>query len=90
MVIFISWKTVCEDGHIKRLPQITKEEINNQSKSDIFTKLVTAVQVFSFIVQVVIRRSRNLAISQLELAVTAFSVCAMITYISTLYQPKGV
>jgi hypothetical protein len=79
-----------ENGYIKRLPQITKEEINDHGKSDIFTKLITAVQVFSFIIQVIVRHSRNLAISQLELAVTAFSVCAMVIYFLTLYQPKGV
>jgi len=41
--------TLREEGHIKRLPQITSEQINNQSKSDIFTKVVTAVQVFSIL-----------------------------------------
>lgn len=40
--------------------------------------------------QVIVRRSRKLAISQLELAVTAFSVCATINYLVTLYQPRGV
>lgn len=82
--------TLRQKGYIKRLPRITKEQINDRSKSDIFTKLITATQVFSTIIQVIVRRSRNLAISQLELAVTAFSVCAMIIYLLTLYQPKGV
>jgi hypothetical protein len=76
--------------YIKRLPQMTKDEINDHSKSDLFTKLVTAVQVFSIIVQVILRRTRNLTISPLELAVTAFSVCATLTYLLVLYQPNGV
>lgn len=79
-----------KDGYIKSLPQITEEQINDRSKSDIFTKLITTVQVFSVIVQVVVRRSRNLATSQLELAVTAFSVCAIVIYLLMLYHPKGV
>lgn len=82
--------TLREKGYIKRLPQITSEQINDQSKSDIFTKLITSIQVFSVIIQVIVRHSRNLEISQLELAVTAFSVCAVSTYLLTLYQPKNV
>jgi hypothetical protein len=76
-------------GHFKRLPNISKEKINDYSKSNFFTKAVTAVQVFATIVQVIVRYSRHLAISQLELAVAAFSVCATITYLLVLRQPKG-
>jgi hypothetical protein len=75
-------------GFLKRLPRITKEQINDQSKSNIFTKLVTAIQVFSVVVQSIVRYRKGITISQLELAVTAFSACAIISYLLMLYQPR--
>lgn len=69
---------------------MTEDEIADHSKSDLFKKLITGVQVFSAIVQIIVRRAKNLTISQLELAVTAFSMCAIIIYLLVLYQPKDV
>lgn len=69
---------------------MNQDEIDDHSKSDLFTKIITVVQVFSVIVQVIVRWRRNLTISQLELAVTAFSVSAAVTYCFVLYKPKGI
>lgn len=79
-----------EEGFIKKLSHMTVDETDDHSKSDLFTKLITAIQVFSVILQIIVCRTKGLTISQLELAVTAFSVCAVITYALVLYQPKDV
>jgi hypothetical protein len=75
---------------LPKLPTITASEINDKSKDDIFVKGITTLQVLWFILQVIVRTVRRLSISQLEVAVTAFGVCGIITYILVLPNPKGV
>lgn len=77
-------------GLIPKLPGITKEEIHDKSKANFLVKAIAAVQVFWVCVQVIVRSARGLAISQLELMVTAFSICAVITYIFLLQKPQNV
>ena len=77
-------------GRISRLPNITEEEILDKSKSDVLVKALAALQVFWVTVQVIVRTARGLAVSQLELVVTAFSICAIITYIFLISKPQGV
>lgn len=79
-----------QSGALTKLPKITSAEINDKSKGDTFVKLITSFQVLWFILQVVIRAIRQLSISQLEIAVTAFGICAIITYFLLLPKPKSV
>jgi hypothetical protein len=69
---------------------MTASEINDKSKGDMFVKGITTLQVLWFILQVIVHTVRRLSISQLEVAVTAFGVCGIITYILVLPKPKGV
>lgn len=62
----------------------------DKSKGDTFVKIITSFQVSWFILQVVYRAVRGLSVSQLEITVTAFGVCAIITYILLLPKPKHV
>jgi hypothetical protein len=75
---------------LPKLPKITTSEIVDKSKGDMFIKVITAFQVLWFILQVIVRAVRSLSVSQLEVAVTAFGVCAIITYFLVLPKPKGV
>jgi hypothetical protein len=75
---------------IDKLPAITTAEIHDKGKSNAFTKAVVITQVLWMSVQVIVRSVRGLAISQLELMTTAFSLCAIITYIFLLPKPQGV
>ena len=75
---------------IARLPSITTAEILDRSKSNVFVKALTITQVFWISLQFIVRSVRGLAISQLELVVTAFSLCAIITYLFLLPKPQGV
>jgi len=67
-------------GAIKRLPRITTAEIHDKSKANVFVKALAVIQVFWICVQVIVRSAKGLTISQLELVVTAFSLCVIITY----------
>jgi hypothetical protein len=77
-------------GLLSRLPYITVQEINDKSKSDSMVRLIAIVQIVWTVVQIITRAVRHLAISQLEIAVIAFAVCAIITYALDWSKPKGV
>ena len=75
---------------LPRLPNIRADEIKDKSKSSLFVKVVAAVQVAWVTAQVVVRTTRGLPVSQLELVVAAFSACAVLTYLVLIPKPQGV
>ncbi|KAF8855325.1 hypothetical protein BDZ45DRAFT_793591 [Acephala macrosclerotiorum] len=75
---------------VPTLPSITVDEIQDKAKSDSFTKIIAIVQISWNALQVIVRWARGLAISQLELAVIAFSLCAVITYALQWSKPKDI
>ena len=79
-----------QSEHLKKLPHITEDEINDRSKSNSFVKAIAVTQILWMVVQIIVRTSRGLAITQLEIAVMAFSVCAVILYIFNWRKPKGI
>ncbi|KAK3691645.1 hypothetical protein LTR37_018524 [Vermiconidia calcicola] len=68
----------------------TTEEIMDKSKNDLFTKLLTLIQILFFVITVLTRVIHGLDISQLELGVAGFVVCSGVTYLLTLSKPKSV
>jgi hypothetical protein len=77
-------------GLLPKLPSITIDEIDDKNKSDAFARAISVTQITWISVQVVARAARRLAISQLEIAVLAFSACAIIIYTLNWKKPKGV
>jgi hypothetical protein len=65
-------------------------DINDKSKSDAFARTVSVAQITWIAVQVFIRVVRRLAVSQLEIAVVAFSACAIFIYVLDWKKPKSV
>ncbi|KFX97833.1 hypothetical protein V490_02600 [Pseudogymnoascus sp. VKM F-3557] len=72
------------------LPFISKSEIDDHSKGDFFTKGIAASQIIWTIASTITRAIRGLAISQLEISVIAYSVCALLTYACYWSNPKDV
>lgn len=72
--------------YLLKLPYISEEELGDKSNSDYFVKLIAILQIIWAIAQIIVRAIRKIAISQLELAVIAFAICAVIIYL--LYWPK--
>jgi hypothetical protein len=77
------------EGHII-LPCIHNAEMDDHSKGDLFTKGIAAIQIFWSIASAITRAIRGLAISQLEISVIAFSVCALLIYVCYWSSPKDV
>jgi hypothetical protein len=79
-----------QEGVLDKLPSIAEEELNDKSKSDSLVRTVTTVQIAWMIFQIIVRATRHLAISQLEVSVLAFACCAIVIYGLNWEKPKGV
>lgn len=89
---FLNLDTILElrsKEHIK-LPYIRKAEIDDHSQGDNFAKVIAAAQIIWTIANVITRAARRLPVSQLEISVIAFSVCALIIYACYWSSPKDV
>jgi len=79
-----------EAGQIPRLPYITQDELNDKSKANPFIKIIAVTQISWMVVQILVRTGRRLSVTQLEIGVLAFSVCAIIMYLLNWQMPKDV
>jgi hypothetical protein len=77
-------------GQLPKMPLISADDINDKSKTDSFARVVSVAQITWIAVQVLARVARRLAVSQLEIAVVAFSSCAIMIYILHWKKPKSV
>lgn len=71
-------------------PAMTKEAIQDKSKSDWFAKGVAVLQFSQLALSLMVRTSRGLAFSQLEAVTVAFAVCGALTYLVYLHKPQHV
>jgi hypothetical protein len=67
--------------------QVSEEEIMDKSKTDYLSKAVAVVQIAQLLLSIIVRRARNLAVSQLEVLTLAFAVCGILTYAAYWYKP---
>jgi hypothetical protein len=77
-------------GQLPKMPLISADDIIDKSKTDSFARIVSVAQITWIVAQVLTRVARRLAVSQLEIAVVAFSTCAIIIYILYWKKPKSV
>jgi len=73
---------------IAKLPDATKDEINDKNKGDFLVKAIAVSRIVRLIIQLIIRYLPNKASSQLEIITVAYSVCAFITYCMIWNQPQ--
>jgi hypothetical protein len=69
---------------------VTDENLHDLSKSDAFTKSFAITQCTWLVTQNVARVSTSLPITQLELAMMGYVVCAIVMYGFWWYKPLGV
>ena len=77
-------------GIIQRLPSISTQEIieRDGKGGESFALSTAGGQIIWITIQIITRRARDLSISQLEIVVTAYSACAISTYIASTNRPK--
>ncbi|PWY82752.1 hypothetical protein BO83DRAFT_454768 [Aspergillus eucalypticola CBS 122712] len=79
-----------EEKSIPGLENVSEEEINARSKSDMFMRLLAVGQIVWVVIQILSRWAYGLAVTQLEVTVVAFAFCAVGMYIVNHGKPKGV
>ena len=62
------------------LPEISAEAIESRSQLSTLTKAVAVLQVLSFCVTCMLRRSESLTLSILEVSTTGYAFCAVMAY----------
>jgi hypothetical protein len=77
------------NGLLKELPEIPPQELEKLSNGDALVKILAILQVLSLVVQLIERQVTSLPISQLEIAVLAFAVSSLITYVILFNHPRG-
>jgi predicted membrane protein len=77
-------------GLLPKLLHIILEEINDKSKSDSFIRAIIVVQIIWIVIQTIACTFCSFEISQLEVAVIMFAICAIIIYGINWEKPKGV
>lgn len=72
------------------LPEISKDEIEDKSKSDGSAKMICCIQVIWIIVQTITRLAVGLAISPLEINTLGHVACALMMYALWWSKPRWV
>jgi hypothetical protein len=75
---------------ITRLPHMTDDEIDDLNKGDAFVRLLAVCQISWLCIQLIIRLSRKLPTTQIEVVTLAFAVSSIITHGLFYSRPKDV
>lgn len=81
--------TLLQDGHIK-LPRLTREEIQDKSKTDLLIKAAVVLQVGWILIQIGARLALGLPVSELELVTIVFILCTATVYCFWWHKPLDV
>ena len=85
---FERFKTLLDEGSIE-FPTITKDEIDDRSKTDGLTKFLAGVQTCRFILQCIVRKTQSLAITELEVTTLALATLNLITLLLWRSKPQN-
>ena len=73
---------------IKKLRNVTKEEINACAKADLLTKVIACTQALWILTQVSFRWGEGLAVTLLEIDTSAYIFCAVVAYLLWWQKPQ--
>ncbi|OAA48656.1 hypothetical protein NOR_01906 [Metarhizium rileyi] len=73
-----------------KYPEVTKQEIEDRSKQDWFTKAIATFQISQLVLSVLVRLGTGLEFSQLEAVTLAFALCGVAIYLTYLFKPQNV
>src|SRR6201996_2815039 len=72
------------------LPTITRQEIEERSKSDWLGKAFACSQLLCFAVNIVTRAIQHITVTPLEVTTAAYISCALLTYAFWWYKPSDI
>ena len=79
-----------ETGIIKELPDIIEAQIDDKSKGDAIAKTLAIIQVLWLAIQLLLRKKKDLPVTQLEIVTLAFAACSFSTYLVNWSKPKNI
>jgi hypothetical protein len=79
-----------EYGILEHLPKIPEHDLEDQNKGDALVKALAVLQGLWLVIQLLVRWSKHLSSSQLELVAAAYAGCSIFTYILFWSKPKDV
>ena len=74
-------------GIIEELPQISKDEVDDRNRGDVFVKGLALAQVS---MQIMTRGVAGFPFAELEIAIIAFVLCGFVIYILLWNKPQNV
>ena len=80
----------CQKGIIPGPPELSRADLEDRSKGDIFVKGAAILQLTWLVIQMISRATEGLAISLLEIMTLAYAVCSIVTYILLWHKPQDV
>ncbi|KAI1123809.1 hypothetical protein F5Y10DRAFT_251093 [Nemania abortiva] len=89
----ITGHEIARQGEYKNIsngPQYEEDTIKDKSKSDAFAKSFAVLQSLQLVLSLVVRKVRQLPISQLEIVTLAFAVCGIATFLLRWYKPRNI
>ena len=72
------------------IPTITKDEIWDKSKADLFAKVIAALQSAWFVVQIIARAMSRLPVTLLELSTITLMCCTAMTLFFWFHKPLNI
>ncbi|SPQ26511.1 63aeee19-6ec6-4c30-a660-662427c28541 [Thermothielavioides terrestris] len=69
---------------------LSEQDIQDRSKADWLVKSVALLQITWLVLNIAVRGSTGLPVTQLEIATLAFAIMAIITYLANWWKPKDV
>ncbi|KAL7907849.1 hypothetical protein GGI35DRAFT_486834 [Trichoderma velutinum] len=71
-------------------PEITKEDIEDESKQDLLAKLFAALQILQLILSIITRHIQGVEFSQLETVTLSFAICGVLIYCTYFHKPQKI
>lgn len=79
-----------EIGLIHKLPALSAAQLEDQSKDSFVVRTITLAQALWLVVEIIVRQSQGLPVSQLEVVTLAFAACSLFTYLLLWSKPQDV
>lgn len=88
-LVHATGKVILDVDEISEPLDISEEQINARSKSDLFTKSFAIVQTTWFILQILARWTARLPVTELEVSTLAFALVNIAIYYAWWDKPQG-
>lgn len=84
------WDANNVNEHPLKYLELSQRDIQDKSKADWFLKSLSMLQILWLVLNVGLRGTTGLHVTQLEIATVSFAVMAILTYLASWWKPKDI